>query len=398
MKALKAGLIFFLLVAMPPKVALRPQVTAPSPTRFAGVQPADSYIPPETMPRGSFAVEGTDVPDDRGVIAKDGDSSCVDCHETRGLNPVAQSGAWHRQHAQANLCAGCHGGHPQAATMGAAHEGLQVNPLEDTRGRCGACHPGDASLRAESYLEEAKTQKPLPFPSGAAQGGWLAVLRFARGPLFNACCIFFAAGMLLRLLQAIWRGWKCPPRALTTARLPGVALSFLKALLIFPFLPTLKGNLRRWPVAYVAGGCFHLGLLATVLLSQAHVWAWKSVLGFGWPALPRAMISGLAALAILGMVALLALRLVEPVLRLISGPAEWMNWAVVFLPLATGFVLARGFTSRYEVAFAIHMLLVDFLLVWIPLSRISHFMFYFISRAVHGMEFGPESPSTGTSL
>jgi len=75
------------------------------------------------------------------------------------------------------------------------------------------------------------------------------------------------------------------------------------------------------------------------------------------------------------------------VLRLISGPAEWLNWLLVFLPMLSGFILARKLGLPYEAAFSIHMLLVDILLVWIPLSRISHFVFYFFSRAIHGVEF-----------
>jgi len=38
--------------------------------------------------------------------------------------------------------------------------------------------------------------------------------------------------------------------------------------------------------------------------------------------------------------------------------------------------------------FSVHMMAVDVLLVWIPLSRISHFLFYFFARTVHGLEFG----------
>jgi len=28
------------------------------------------------------------------------------------------------------------------------------------------------------------------------------------------------------------------------------------------------------------------------------------------------------------------------------------------------------------------------MMIWIPLSRISHFIFYFFARAIHGAEFG----------
>jgi hypothetical protein len=32
-------------------------------------------------------------------------------------------------------------------------------------------------------------------------------------------------------------------------------------------------------------------------------------------------------------------------------------------------------------------------LIWIPLSRISHFIFYFFARAIHGQEFGKRGVS-----
>jgi hypothetical protein len=34
------------------------------------------------------------------------------------------------------------------------------------------------------------------------------------------------------------------------------------------------------------------------------------------------------------------------------------------------------------------MLTVDALLIWIPFSRIPHFVFYFFSRTIHGAQFG----------
>jgi hypothetical protein len=44
--------------------------------------------------------------------------------------------------------------------------------------------------------------------------------------------------------------------------------------------------------------------------------------------------------------------------------------------------------GSYEALYARHMITVDVLMIWIPLSRISHFVFYFFSRAIHGQEFG----------
>jgi hypothetical protein len=75
-------------------------------------------------------------------------------------------------------------------------------------------------------------------------------------------------------------------------------------------------------------------------------------------------------------------------MRLISGPSEWANWTLVFLPMVSGYMLTHHMFFRYEVLFSIHMLVVDILLIWIPLSRISHFIFYFFARTIHGVEFG----------
>jgi nitrate reductase gamma subunit len=96
----------------------------------------------------------------------------------------------------------------------------------------------------------------------------------------------------------------------------------------------------------------------------------------------------LAAGSIAAMIALLIHRLVNPVLRLISGPAEYLSWLFVFLPMVSGYILTHHLWFPYEMAFTLHMWSINLMLVWIPLSRLSHFMFYFFARAIHGQEFG----------
>jgi nitrate reductase gamma subunit len=150
----------------------------------------------------------------------------------------------------------------------------------------------------------------------------------------------------------------------------------------------VKNTFNRNPVIYLAGGLFHLGLFVIIFLGAAHMLVWKSLLGFGWPTLPIPIVDWFAAGAIFAMIALFINRLTHPVLKLISGPAEWSNLLFVFLPMVTGYILIHHLWFRYEQAFTLHMWSVDWLLVWIPLSRISHFMFYFFARTVHGQEFG----------
>ena len=88
------------------------------------------------------------------------------------------------------------------------------------------------------------------------------------------------------------------------------------------------------------------------------------------------------------MLILLLNRRINPVVKLISGPAEYFAWILVFLPMVTGYMMTYHLWFAYEVLFSLHMISVNLLLIWIPFSRISHFMFYFFSRTIHGQEFG----------
>lgn len=218
--------------------------------------------------------------------------------------------------------------------------------------------------------------------------GWDAFLRFTRGPLFEVALLVFVGGMLYRLVRVLMLGWSRDRIPARGSKAGGVAKTYLKAILVWPFIPWVRRTFNRNPVVYLAGGLFHLALFVVIFLGTAHMLVWKSLLGFGWPTLPLPIVDWFAAAGIAAMIALLINRLVHPVLRLISGPAEWLSWAFVFLPMVTGYSLTHQLWFPYDVLFSLHMLAVDVLLIWIPLSRISHFIFYFFARTIHGQEFG----------
>jgi nitrate reductase gamma subunit len=217
---------------------------------------------------------------------------------------------------------------------------------------------------------------------------WNNVLEFARGPFFYAALIFFVAGMVYRLVNVLGLGWSKTRIKAKGSQAGGVTRSFLKSVLIWPFIPWVKNTFKRNPLIYVGGALFHLGLFVVLLLGTAHMLVWKSLLGFGWPTLSLPIVDWFAAVAIIAMLILLVNRIVNPVLKLISGPAEYLAWAFVFLPMVTGYMLTHHLFFRYEVLYSLHMLSVDVLLIWIPLSRISHFIFYFFPRFIHGQQFG----------
>jgi hypothetical protein len=118
--------------------SLSPQALAiiSAPDSAAGVSPFDlqcsAKIPGGLMQCGSQA------------------SSCKNCHEVKGEDPVNSKGDWHTAHAFGDFCEFCHGGNVQATDKAAAHEGL-VQPLGDVKLNCSSCHAQDYQAKAEVY-------------------------------------------------------------------------------------------------------------------------------------------------------------------------------------------------------------------------------------------------------
>jgi hypothetical protein len=78
-------------------------------------------------------------------------SSCKNCHEVQGQDPVNSDGTgWHQSHAFGDFCYICHAGNQQATDKAAAHEGM-VDPLSDVKAACQQCHVADLDARAQVY-------------------------------------------------------------------------------------------------------------------------------------------------------------------------------------------------------------------------------------------------------
>ncbi len=80
-------------------------------------------------------------------------SSCKNCHEVQGKDPVNADGTgWHQSHAFGDFCYICHGGNQQATDEAGAHQGM-VAPLSDINAACQQCHVADLQERAQVYAD-----------------------------------------------------------------------------------------------------------------------------------------------------------------------------------------------------------------------------------------------------
>ncbi len=217
---------------------------------------------------------------------------------------------------------------------------------------------------------------------------WTNILNFSRGPLLHVAMIIFVVGLSYRLVRVLLLGWERDRAKNKGSKLRGVIVNYLKGLFILPFIPWVRRTFRHNELTFIAGGLFHLSLFMVLVFGTAHILVWKSLWGFGWKGLPTPILAFFSAVGLISMIILLINRLTHPVLKMLTRFPVWINWLVVFLPMITGFIMARHLWFRYEVIFSLHLISVSLLLIWIPFGRISHFLFYFFSKTIHGAQAG----------
>ena len=210
----------------------------------------------------------------------------------------------------------------------------------------------------------------------------LELLTWARGPGLTIALAICAFGILLRLFEIFSLGRKAD---LSRARehSPGSGWRTIFSRSLPP-----PGLLKRAPVTYIGGYVFHLGFAITLLFFVPHIELARSLVGIGWPGLPMPVVDISAVAAMLGLLAVLASRLANPVKRFLSGFQDYLAWLLTFLPLATGYLAFHHLLIDYTLALALHILSVELLLVALPFTKLFHTVSVFVSRWYNGDIFG----------
>jgi hypothetical protein len=189
-----------------------------------------------------------------------------------------------------------------------------------------------------------------------------------------------ALAALLFAIAAFARRWQAAhQRPLASERAPakgsparGVWYAFTLGM-----APWAKESTRRHPIAYLRGIAFHVGIFAGLS---------ALLLGPLWAALPPALRVLLAAGcgfgALMGLAGALARR-AERDLRALSTPDDYFAVLLVtlYLALAGVALLDAAWLPAMYVAGAL-------LLVYMPLGKIRHCLYFFFSRRFFGLFIG----------
>jgi hypothetical protein len=213
------------------------------------------------------------------------------------------------------------------------------------------------------------------------------LLAFARGPALWVSLGVLVAGSLWRIAAVLRLGVRpdlSEPRS--TRLLAGAMRGIAGRMVPHPALRAATA-LGAWN-----GYVYHLGLALIAFGYVPHIEFVRRLTGIGWPALPEAVVFPVVGLTFLSLFAALAVRLADPVRRLLSGFDDYFSWLVVLLPLATGMAaLSHSYAPGSAPALpadplpvAIHLLSVELLFVWLPFGKLAHAFLVFASRGVTG--------------
>ena len=204
------------------------------------------------------------------------------------------------------------------------------------------------------------------------------LLTWLRGPGLQIASAVFVLGLTFRIIQNIAMGRAvdlAQPRGHTFG--PGMAVIWRRSFFH-------SGMSYRGYFTLIAGYTFHIGFLVTLFFLSQHIVMFRSIVGFGWPALPPAIIDIFALVGVAALIAVLIHRVIDPVVRQLSDYQDYLVWLLTILPLVTGFLVMHPMGFAYKTAFALHLLSVQLLLIAIPFTKLSHMLSIFVSRWYNG--------------
>ena len=149
-------------------------------------------------------------------------------------------------------------------------------------------------------------------------------------------------------------------------------------------MPWAMGSTRQHPFLYVQFVIFHLGVAASITMSFLIPYAPRLISG-------QAVIRSLQVLflgaALVGVVRLIR-RLADVYLRAISSPDDYFSLALLIVWLGISVLAAPNSRQVSETPLLAYFFMTAFFLVYVPFSKISHYIYYPFARWYLGRTLG----------
>lgn len=205
---------------------------------------------------------------------------------------------------------------------------------------------------------------------------------FVSGPLAWAAFIIFFGGSIYRLVHLI-----VLVRRKERFIFNYMDLKYSLRSLLHWLTPFGAENMKKHPVLTLVTFAFHICLLVTPVFLLAHVILIDASWNVSWATLPDTTALVMTVIVIAGGIFFLVRRLKSAEVRYVTDASDYLILAIVAAPFVTGFFAYFQWFGT-GVMTILHVLCGEIMLVAIPFTRLSHMLFFPLTRAYMGSEFG----------
>ncbi len=145
----------------------------------------------------------------------------------------------------------------------------------------------------------------------------------------------------------------------------------------YAMLPANKESVRHHPGKFAIGMVLHIGALTALL--NALVLA----INVDFGVLLLAVVQWLALLGLVAAVALLVRRPLDPNLRAMSSPDDYLATAAT-----CGLLVVTAMAPHYQAGLFVLLLYTSAVFLYMPLGKLRHAVFFFAARANYGRRLG----------
>lgn len=209
---------------------------------------------------------------------------------------------------------------------------------------------------------------------------------FVTGPLLWLSFAIFFIGLIVRAVLYIkgldWKLDRVTYSVNVSYGVKGAARSIL-----YWILPYGTHSWRNNPYFTALVFILHFGLLITPIFLLGHNILLRERWGFSLWTLPEGVAIAFSVAVILAVIFLTLRRIALPEVRLITNAYDYLMLAIAVAPFVTG-LLAFYRVPTYNLWLIAHIICGEIFLIAIPLTKLSHFILFFLSRAQLGMDYG----------
>lgn len=205
---------------------------------------------------------------------------------------------------------------------------------------------------------------------------------FIKGPLVWVAFIIFFGGSIYRVVTVVRRAKKAK------VLYPYLSLKYSLRSIFHWIIPFASTNMRKHPWITVITFLFHTCLLVTPIFLLAHNLLFEESWDIRLWTLPEGIADAMTLVVIFSSVFFLMRRLISPEVRFVTFASDYILLAIASAPFITGYLAFHQSFFDYKFMVALHILFGEILLISIPFTRISHMLFFWLTRAYTGSEFG----------